>query len=141
MMNGGAESTAQALPCLDNFLVTQNQTKVHWDVILFNFGLHNLNDTTAQAQNIYRQQLMAITIKLLHNNNDDNVDNVDNYDYDDDDDDNDDNDDDAILSILPREINKGKRLTVGRNAKKKRPKLIYATTTPFMPLATKEITW
>ena len=96
--DGGAGSTAEALPCLDNYLVTQHQTPVHWDVILFNFGLHNLNDTTPESQATYKQQLTSITLRLLqqpqhqHNNN--------------------------------------------SKLKLKRPQLIYATTTPFMPAAT-----
>jgi hypothetical protein len=111
--DGGAGSTAQGQACLDNFLKTQNQTAVFWDVILFNFGLHNLNDTTPEAQHLYREQLTDITQRLLHH-----------YDYD-----------------------HHKKATTNKNEvtledhhndeNGKMPQLIYATTTPFMPLATK----
>jgi hypothetical protein len=60
--DGGAGSTGYGQACLDNFLKTQRQTMVEWDVILFNFGLHNLDDNSTS---IYRQQLSNITKRLV----------------------------------------------------------------------------
>ena len=62
--DGGAGSTAVGVACLDNFLVTQRQTPVKWDVILYNFGLHDLDNTTA-AEATYRAELSNITTRLL----------------------------------------------------------------------------
>ena len=62
--NGGAGDTSYGLHCLPNFLVTQRQTPVMWDLILFNFGLHNLvNTDVAKAQ--YRKDLLSITMQLV----------------------------------------------------------------------------
>ena len=49
--------------CLDNWLVTQRQTPVRWDVIMFNFGLHDLDNHSA-AEATYRAQLRNITARL-----------------------------------------------------------------------------
>ena len=81
--DGGAGSTAVGVACLDNFLVTQRQTPVKWDVILYNFGLHDLDNSTA-GEATYRKQLTNITARLVATG----------------------------------------------------AKLIYATTTPFMPMTT-----
>jgi hypothetical protein len=81
---GGADSTQYGQACLDNFLKTQRQTIFEWDVILFNFGLHNLNDNSTS---IYQQQLSNITKRLV------------------------------------------------TSTSTKQSKLIYATTTPYMPYA------
>lgn len=62
--NGGAGSTSVGVACLDNWLVTQNQTKVNWDVILFNFGLHDLDNSSA-AEALYKQQLTNITERIV----------------------------------------------------------------------------
>lgn len=62
--DGGAEDTSHGLQCLPNFLVTQRQTPVVWDVILFNFGLHNLVNTEA-AKEQYRKELLGITMQLV----------------------------------------------------------------------------
>ena len=62
--DGGAGSTDVGVACLDNFLVTQRQTQVKWDVILFNFGLHNL-DNSSEAKAKYREELTNITTRLL----------------------------------------------------------------------------
>jgi hypothetical protein len=62
--DGGAGSTSVGVACLDNFLVTQRQTPVKWDVILYNFGLHDLdNSSTAEAK--YRTELTNITARLV----------------------------------------------------------------------------
>ena len=47
MGDGGAGSTSLALACLGNWLVTQEQRSVRWDVIQFNFGLHDFNPRVA----------------------------------------------------------------------------------------------
>ena len=47
--DGGAGSTARGVACLDNWLVTHSQQKVKWDVITFNFGLHDLTNSSALA--------------------------------------------------------------------------------------------
>jgi hypothetical protein len=60
--DGGAGSTLVGQTCLDNFLVTQAQVKVDWDVILFNFGLHDMVPNTLDE---YRQQLTNITTRLV----------------------------------------------------------------------------
>lgn len=62
--DGGAGDTSYGLQCLPNFLVTQRQTPVAWDVILFNFGLHNLVNTDA-AKDQYRKELLGITMQLV----------------------------------------------------------------------------
>jgi len=62
--DGGAGSTAEGVACLDNFLVTQDQTTVEWDVILFNFGLHDLSNKTSDEET-YRDQLRNITNRLV----------------------------------------------------------------------------
>lgn len=61
--DGGAGATSEGQTCLANFLVTQAQVAVKWDVILFNFGLHNLDNSTA-AEAVYKQQLTNITERL-----------------------------------------------------------------------------
>ena len=62
--DGGAGATSVGVACLDNFLVTQAQESVKWDVILFNFGLHNLDNSTA-AEALYKTQLVNITERLV----------------------------------------------------------------------------
>eukprot|EP00050_Salpingoeca_kvevrii_P010934 m.11514 g.11514 ORF g.11514 m.11514 type:complete len:197 (+) comp3161_c0_seq2:2-592(+) len=51
--------------CLDNWLVTQAQQPVHWDVIQFNFGLHDLDNSTSNLE-AYTLQLTNITKRLLN---------------------------------------------------------------------------
>ncbi len=61
--DGGAGDTANGVACLDRYLVTQAQQPVLWDLITFNFGLHDLtNGTTCEA--LYREQLTNITVRL-----------------------------------------------------------------------------
>eukprot|EP01009_Symbiontida_sp_KSa7_P010110 NODE_919_length_722_cov_1398.246657_g710_i0.p1 GENE.NODE_919_length_722_cov_1398.246657_g710_i0~~NODE_919_length_722_cov_1398.246657_g710_i0.p1 ORF type:complete len:222 (+),score=57.26 NODE_919_length_722_cov_1398.246657_g710_i0:30-668(+) len=62
--DGGAGSTAYGQACLDNWLRTQAQQPVKWDVIQFNFGLHDL-DNASSAVATYVQQLTNITTRLL----------------------------------------------------------------------------
>ena len=59
--------TSVGVACLDNFIVTQGQQAVDWDVILFNFGLHNLDNSTA-AESLYEVQLINITKRLVDTN-------------------------------------------------------------------------
>lgn len=40
--DGGACETAYGLQCLDNFIRGTDGTEIAWDLIYFNFGLHNL---------------------------------------------------------------------------------------------------
>jgi len=61
--DGGAGNTQSGMECLDNWLVTQAQQPVAWDVILFNFGLHNL-DNSSSAEATYEAQLLNITQRL-----------------------------------------------------------------------------
>jgi hypothetical protein len=61
--DGGALDTSYGLQCLDNFLVTQRQTPVIWDVIVFNFGLHNLINTD-EAKQSYKRELLEISLQL-----------------------------------------------------------------------------
>lgn len=62
--DGGAGATSVGVACLDNFLRTQGQQDVRWDVILFNFGLHDLDNSTS-AEATYRSQLTNITSRLV----------------------------------------------------------------------------
>eukprot|EP00041_Stephanoeca_diplocostata_P021446 m.499893 g.499893 ORF g.499893 m.499893 type:complete len:285 (+) comp21828_c0_seq21:168-1022(+) len=62
--DGGAGATTEGVACLDNWLVTQAQEPVKWDVIQFNFGLHNLEDNTTEGLHNYSTQLLNITNRL-----------------------------------------------------------------------------
>jgi hypothetical protein len=62
--NGGAGDVAYGLACLDMFLHTQRQTAVAWDVILFNFGLHNLEPHSAEGLWAYRETLWNLSLQL-----------------------------------------------------------------------------
>jgi len=57
--NGGWGSSESALECLDLMLKTANQEEVNWDVIFFNNGLHDLENTT-EAVAAYSANLDAI---------------------------------------------------------------------------------
>ena len=61
--DGGAGTTGNGVACLDNWLVTQAQAPVTWDLITFNFGLHDLDNATA-AESEYMEQLVNITTRL-----------------------------------------------------------------------------
>jgi hypothetical protein len=65
--DGGAGSTARGVACLDNWLVTQAGVPYTADVILFNFGLHDMTNGTRCA-NVYLKQLMNITHRLVGTN-------------------------------------------------------------------------
>ena len=62
--DGGAGNTATGVACLDRWLVTQKQEPVRWDLITFNFGLHDLDNASA-AEALYESQLQNITARLL----------------------------------------------------------------------------
>jgi len=61
--DGGAGDTATGVACLDRWLMTQSQASVKWDLITFNFGLHDLNNST-HCLGLYRNQLSNITARL-----------------------------------------------------------------------------
>jgi hypothetical protein len=61
--DGGAGNTGNGVACLDNWLATQAQAPVKWDLVMFNFGLHNLGNSTA-AETSYKEQLTNITARL-----------------------------------------------------------------------------
>jgi hypothetical protein len=44
--DGGAKDTAMGVACLDRWLMTQAQQSVKWDVITFNFGLHDMTNSS-----------------------------------------------------------------------------------------------
>ena len=44
--DGGAGDAATGITCLDRWLVTQTQASVKWDLITFNFGLHDMTNGT-----------------------------------------------------------------------------------------------
>ena len=61
---GGAGATSYGRACLDNLLVTSMGLSVRWDVIVFNFGLHNLDNST-EAEQQYAEDLQNITSRLV----------------------------------------------------------------------------
>eukprot|EP00041_Stephanoeca_diplocostata_P034715 m.1197722 g.1197722 ORF g.1197722 m.1197722 type:complete len:311 (-) comp24568_c0_seq5:271-1203(-) len=61
--SGGAGSTIHGLDCLDIYVKLCNNQPAKWDLIAFNFGLHNLDNTTA-ALDQYGTQLAAIADRL-----------------------------------------------------------------------------
>ena len=61
--DGGAKDTAMGVACLDRWLMTQAEQPVKWDVITFNFGLHNM-DNSSRCEGLYREQLTNITERL-----------------------------------------------------------------------------
>eukprot|EP00039_Didymoeca_costata_P028140 m.20125 g.20125 ORF g.20125 m.20125 type:complete len:268 (-) comp6757_c0_seq2:153-956(-) len=64
--DGGAASTSNGVACLDNWLVTQAQQPIKWDLITFNFGLHNLEDNTTAGLANYTSELLNITNRLIN---------------------------------------------------------------------------
>jgi hypothetical protein len=62
---GGAASTKNGLNCIQEFLRNSfSLSPVTWDLVLFNFGLHNLaNDTV--SENEYVSELTNITAAIL----------------------------------------------------------------------------
>ena len=66
--DGGACNTSMGLSCFDIFMVTLDQKYIEWDLIQFNFGLHDL-DNSSNAEQSYGQQLEEITVKLQNYTN------------------------------------------------------------------------
>eukprot|EP00746_Dinoflagellata_sp_MGD_P057883 gnl/MRDRNA2_/MRDRNA2_248702_c0_seq1.p1 gnl/MRDRNA2_/MRDRNA2_248702_c0~~gnl/MRDRNA2_/MRDRNA2_248702_c0_seq1.p1 ORF type:complete len:296 (+),score=30.22 gnl/MRDRNA2_/MRDRNA2_248702_c0_seq1:81-968(+) len=62
--DGGAGDTATGVACLDLWLMTQSLQWVKWDLITFNFGLHDMTDTP-HCLKLYRDQLTNITKRLV----------------------------------------------------------------------------
>lgn len=61
--DGGAGDTAMGVLCLDRWLMTQASQPVNWDLIAFNFGLHDMTNTT-YCEDLYKAQLTNITTRL-----------------------------------------------------------------------------
>jgi lysophospholipase L1-like esterase len=61
--DGGAKDTAMGVACLDRWLITQSEQPVKWDLITFNFGLHDMTDGT-RCEGLYKDQLTNITRRL-----------------------------------------------------------------------------
>lgn len=62
--DGGASTIQYCTQCLDNWLVTQAQAPVKWDVIFFNSGLHNLSNDT-KSQDEYATLLGGVSDRLM----------------------------------------------------------------------------
>ena len=65
---GGADDTSYGEQCiitLESFLRTSDYVTRKWDLITFNFGLHDLS-TNASDIDTYEAQLTNITQRLLH---------------------------------------------------------------------------
>ena len=62
--DGGAGDVATGVACLDRWLVTQTQETVKWDVITFNFGLHDLTNGS-HCEGLYTDQLSNVTARLV----------------------------------------------------------------------------
>jgi hypothetical protein len=61
--DGGAKDTAMGIACLDRWLMTQSQQAVKWDLITFNFGLHDMTNSP-RCEGLYKAQLANITSRL-----------------------------------------------------------------------------
>ena len=62
--DGGAGDAATGVVCLDRWLMTQAGEQVKWDLITFNFGLHDLTNGS-RCEGLYRSQLTNITQRLV----------------------------------------------------------------------------
>ena len=56
--DGGACNTSMGLSCFDIFMVTLDQKYIKWDLIQFNFGLHDL-DNSSNAEQSYRYHIVC----------------------------------------------------------------------------------
>lgn len=65
--SGGAGPTQHGVDCLDIYLRLATGDVAQWDLITFNFGLHNLANDTASLE-MYTAQLTNITTRLLATN-------------------------------------------------------------------------
>ena len=61
---GSAGNVAGALPCVRNWLRSAMNVPVNWDVVHFNFGLHDWGDNSSAALALYQQHLDAVTAIL-----------------------------------------------------------------------------
>jgi lysophospholipase L1-like esterase len=61
---GGADDVAHGLDCQENFLRTATYQEANWTAITFNFGLHNLDNSSA-AESAYEAALTNFTARLL----------------------------------------------------------------------------
>eukprot|EP00483_Globobulimina_turgida_P001962 UN01964 len=66
--DGGACNTSMGLSCFDIFMVTLDQQYIKWDLIQFNFGLHDL-DNSSNAEDVYGKQLNEIVLRLKNYTN------------------------------------------------------------------------
>jgi lysophospholipase L1-like esterase len=62
--SGGAGPTSHGMDCLEVYLQLANGQAAHYDVITFNFGLHDLGNTTADLAT-YSKQLSDIADRLV----------------------------------------------------------------------------
>lgn len=60
--DGGAGDAATGVACLDRWLVTQAMV-LTWDVITFNFGLHDMTNSS-RCEGLYASQLANVTARL-----------------------------------------------------------------------------
>ena len=58
---GSAGNVAGALPCVKSWLTTAMNVEVDWDVVTFNFGLHDLGNNTTAALDLYQEHLQSVT--------------------------------------------------------------------------------
>ena len=61
------ETPASGLDCLEVYLRLATGAPAHYDAISFNFGLHDLGNSTADVAT-YQAQLEAIADRLLSTN-------------------------------------------------------------------------
>lgn len=60
---GGAASTSNGVMCMESFLRAADYTPQQWDLIAFNFGLHDTSNATS-AEALYAQNMELITARL-----------------------------------------------------------------------------
>lgn len=61
---GGTDDVANGVNCQEEFLRTSMYEEQAWDLVSFNFGLHDLNNATA-AEDMYAAHLTNFTDRLL----------------------------------------------------------------------------
>ena len=62
--DGGAGDTAVGITCLDRWLVTQAQLAVKWDLITFNFGLHDMTCGVASLASLFLVLFASVGLVL-----------------------------------------------------------------------------
>jgi hypothetical protein len=60
---GGADDVMNGVACVENWLRTQDYKPAHFDLISFNFGLHDLDNSTANYA-AYEAALTNFTLRL-----------------------------------------------------------------------------